>query len=106
MLWHRYIHWDVIGERAGDFIEWSPEARGTETFLKTERAVTGKVERQVMTFDEFFKRENSEPSLVRRFLDVVRSDQPSPSSLDRSIAEMRVCEALHESARTGQVVTL
>ena len=106
MLWHRYIHWDVICERAGDFIEWNPEARGTETFLKIERAMTEKVERQTVTFDEYGKRANSEPSLVRRFLEIVRSGQPSPSPLDRAIAEMGVCEALHQSARTGQVVKL
>lgn len=106
MLWHRYLHWDVIGEQAGDFIEWNPEARGADLYLKIEQAAGEKTHPQIMTFNEFRNRVDSESSLVRRFLDLVACDQPSPSSIDRAIATMKVCEALHASARTGNAVVL
>lgn len=105
-LAHRYMHWDVIGDRAGQFIAWHPEARDTDPCLTEEHAVGERIERRTLLFDDFCRIVDAQPSPVRRLLDLIRQDAVSPSGLERAVVNLRVCEALHESARTGRVVEL
>jgi predicted dehydrogenase len=105
-LRHIHIRYAVTGDRGGQFIATSPEARGDDPFLSIETAIDGAVSRDGLNFDQYRSAVADRPSPVRRFLDAIENDLPSPVPLRRAVENIRVCMALRESARIGGAVRL
>ncbi|MBI4025089.1 MAG: Gfo/Idh/MocA family oxidoreductase [Verrucomicrobia bacterium] len=102
---HKYHRYAVVGEFGGYFADRFVRANGAKMpALVRETVNRGKVEREEWSAVAYEREAERRPSLLRRFLDAIRGDLPSPVPLERSVEVIRVCLALRQAAGTGEWV--
>lgn len=95
---HRYA---MVGEFGGYFADRFIRTNGAKLpALVRETVNRGKVQREEWNAAAYAREAERRPSLIRRFLDAIRRDMPSPVPLERSVEVIRVCLALRRAAES------
>lgn len=104
-LRYRHHRYAVLGDCGSIYIAHDPKARGEDVSVKIDLVVAEVAERREYTARQCQTIRDGQ-STLHAFLDAIAGDKPSPVTLDRGVEIIRVCEALRQSAATGQPVTL
>lgn len=105
-LKHKHHRFTVMGDRGGVFIDDYPKPSDGEPRMVIQTCTDDRSERVALDTSAVIEQQTKLTSPVRRFLDAIANDAPSPSSLERSVDVLRVCWALRESAQSGRVISV